>query len=405
MKNTEKTTFDSSTDWENVSTLYRVFSGNVTFNSTGWTTITFSTPFDYDGVSNLLLCVDDHTGKGLDSYNRFYTYSTGENRAITTFRDGSAAYNPATANIYAGTRYTVNDQIKFTKAVTGCNESLALSTEQLFGFRYEEGQGPSETQSLSIVGANLAGNVALEASSSFEISIDGNSFGTTLTLTPSNGQVAQLVTVRLQAGLEVGRYEGEALTLTSGSISRSIALSGEVTGEEVPVPIVTQTFSMKQGWNWWSTYLDISLEDLEEALDGHGTDINAQNGSTSYLEGYGWEGDPITIDPIRMYKIHTDEAIELVLNGIAIDPADHTVTLKPGRTTWIGFPESESMTLSQAFANHTPTKGDIVKGANGSATWIGNIWTGTLKKLEPGEGYAYKSKAATQKTFTFPSGK
>ena len=166
-----------------------------------------------------------------------------------------------------------------------------------------------------------------------------------------------------------------------------------------------QTFAFNKGWNWWSTYLDISLEDLEEALDGHGTDINAQNGSTSYLEGYGWEGDPITIDPIRMYKIHTDEAIELVLNGIAIDPADHTVTLKPGRTTWIGFPESESMTLSQAFANHTPTKGDIVKGANGSATWIGNIWTGTLKKLEPGEGYAYKSKAATQKTFTFPSGK
>ena len=164
-----------------------------------------------------------------------------------------------------------------------------------------------------------------------------------------------------------------------------------------------QTVELIAGWNWWSTYLDISLEDLEEALDGHGTDINAQNGSTSYLEGYGWEGDPITIDPIRMYKIRTDEAFELVLNGIAIDPADHTVTLKPGRTTWIGFPESESMTLSQAFANHTPTKGDVVKGATGSATWIGNIWTGTLKKLEPGKGYAYKSKADTQKTFTFPS--
>ena len=168
---------------------------------------------------------------------------------------------------------------------------------------------------------------------------------------------------------------------------------------------VEQTAILPTGWIWWSTYLDISLEQLEEALDGHCTEITAQNGSVNYMEGYGWQGDFSTIDPRRMYKIHLTDTTMLSLTGVALDPTAYSITLKPGGTTWIGFPVTQEMTLSQAFANFTPTKGDVIKAANGTATYLGAIWSGTLKKLEPGKGYVYKSKATTPKTLIFPSAK
>ena len=162
-----------------------------------------------------------------------------------------------------------------------------------------------------------------------------------------------------------------------------------------------QTCTMNAGWYWWSTYLDISLSDLENALDGKCTEIVSQNAGISYMEGFGWD-DEIAIEPERMYKFYLTEATSFVLNGMILDPADYTITLNPG-TTWIGFPESQEMTPNEAFANLTPTSGDVIKGSNGYATYLGSSWTGSLKKLEPGKGYVYKSKASTPKTFCFPS--
>ena len=401
MKNTDKTEFAGVVDWENVSTLYRVFSGSVTFNKSGWTTITLSTPFAYDGTSNLLICVDDHTGSGLDSYNRFYTYSTGSNRAMVTFRDGTAAYNPATANIYSGTRFTYNNQVKFTKAVTGCNESLSVSTEHLFGFRYEEGEGPSATQHFSVVGANLTGNVTIVAPTHFEISqTENGSYTSSLTFSPSNGQVSRMVYVRLKAELSANRYLGETLTLTSGTISRYIALSGEVTGNGIPDPTVQQTFTLSTGWNWWSTYLDITLEDLETTLGSNGVSIVSQEGVVSYYEGFGWDGNFNTLSPSKMYRLRIGSECNLALNGNMVNPADCTITLNPG-INWIGFPVSQSMLISDALQGFTPAVGDVIKTFNGMTTFVGNRWMGTFDTLHPGQGYIYISNATETKTFTF----
>ena len=407
MKNTEKSEFSNSTDWENVSTLYRVFSGNVSFNSSGWTIINLTTPFEYDGVSNLLICVDDHTGKGLDSYDRFYTYSTGSNRAMITFRDGTAAYNPATANIYAGTRYTVNNQIKFTKSVTGCDEALALFTEQLFGFRYEQGEGPSDAQHFSVTGANLTGNVILTAPEHFEICVTASgNYGTTLTLPPSNGQVSQMVYVRLKAGLSAGRYMGETLTLNSGSISREINLNGEVTGTSSSN--LSQTMTLTQGWNWWSTSLDITMEQLKAALEAAGIEppitIKSQNNGSSTFNGSTWRGQLTSLDVNQMYKIQTSSEFEITLTGTPIVPAEHPITIKNGNN-WIVYPLSDTLTVNEVFGAFAAV-GDAVKSANGSAVYAGNgNWRGKLVNLIPGQGYVYYSTTAEDRIFTFGSTK
>lgn len=404
LKNTEKTEFSNSTDWENVSTLCRVFSGNVSFSTSGWTTINLTTPFEYDGVSNLLICVDDHTGKGLDSYNRFYTYSTGSNRSIATFRDGSAAYNPATANIYSGTRFAYNNQIKFNKSVTGCNESLSLSKDNLFGFRYEEGEGPSSAQCFTITGANLEEEVVLNVTDHFEIcETESGTYAPSLSLSPSNGQVTQTVYVRLKEGLNANRYAGESLTLTSGSVSRELSLTGEVTG--MASEMVTKTFTFNEGWCWWSTDLDITLDQLKDAIaDALGTTgtatIKSKERSVSYVNGI-WRGTLTSIDITQMQKVKTNTSCEITLTGIPVNPTERTITIH-SNANWIAFPLNESMSVNDVFEGFS-TNGDIIKSKDVSSTFNGSNWRGTLHSLEPGNGYIYQSKADHDKFFTFPT--
>ena len=59
---TDKDSFSGNNDWISATATDLVFSGTVTMVKDAWTTITFDTPFAYDGTSNLCLIVDDNTG-------------------------------------------------------------------------------------------------------------------------------------------------------------------------------------------------------------------------------------------------------------------------------------------------------------------------------------------------------
>ena len=61
LANTDKASFANSSDWIAITSSNLVYSGSVTFTAGTWTTITFTTPFAYDG-SNLAVIVDDNTG-------------------------------------------------------------------------------------------------------------------------------------------------------------------------------------------------------------------------------------------------------------------------------------------------------------------------------------------------------
>ena len=61
MYNTDRQTFTSTIDWEFVDPGDLVFSGEVTFLSGEWTEITLNTPFEYDGLHNIIIVADDNT--------------------------------------------------------------------------------------------------------------------------------------------------------------------------------------------------------------------------------------------------------------------------------------------------------------------------------------------------------
>ena len=178
--------------------------------------------------------------------------------------------------------------------------------------------------------------------------------------------------------------------------------------QEVPTA-VTQHSYLRAGWNWWTPCVETTLQQLETQLGTHGLTIIAQGGSTqSYHSVYGWGGDDMTLEVGKMYKIEMGSDCQVTLEGTAVDPAEHALTLAPG-TNWIGFfvTQSMSMTVSQAMANYNATAGDKITDQNGNtATYSASYgWGGDLTTLEPGKAYLYTSYSSSSQTFTYPSAK
>lgn len=98
---TAKTQFDTTSDWVPVGSLTSVYTGSITVSAVGWVTITFDTPFAYDGTSNLVIAVDENqTGFGV-STDDFYNSVSTANRSIYYRNDNT---NPDPATPPAGTR-------------------------------------------------------------------------------------------------------------------------------------------------------------------------------------------------------------------------------------------------------------------------------------------------------------
>ena len=94
------TTASSLTGFVNVpTTSTKVYDGNVNIQQ-GWFTINFTTPYNYDGVSNLILVVDDNTGSYVSSNsytvhsapngNSYYVYSDDTNYQPSSISGGNA---------------------------------------------------------------------------------------------------------------------------------------------------------------------------------------------------------------------------------------------------------------------------------------------------------------------------
>ena len=110
MANTTKSAFADNFDWQAMTAADKVFEGTVVFASNDWTTITFSTPFAYNGTSNIILAVDDNTGDYQSSVG-FKADNVNGMMALRVYSDGTN-YDPASPSNYSGTTLDVRNQIK-----------------------------------------------------------------------------------------------------------------------------------------------------------------------------------------------------------------------------------------------------------------------------------------------------
>ena len=225
------TTSSSLSNWVAQSESNKVYSGTQTFNSNGWHTITLDTPFEYNGNDNLLITVDDNTGSYSGSSGRaFYIYSTGATRAIYYRNDTNHQNINNPSSSYAASTSTNNNQIKITK-VTSSAASLALTSEVLDGFSYNEFQGPSEAQTFTIMGY-VAEDITITAPADYEVSAtETGTYSNTLTLPAPSGDgglITSAIYVRLKAGLSIGDYNNEILTVSCDEVSKTVTLNGTV---------------------------------------------------------------------------------------------------------------------------------------------------------------------------------
>lgn len=128
---TTKTAFTSTDDWIHPTAADLVYSGSVTMTAGQWTEITLTSPFNYDGTSNLAIIVDDNTGDYTSSpHMACYTYTTTQCQALHNYSD-SEDFNPNSVTTN-GTQVYFKNQIKFCIESSSCPTSY--SVPQCFDF-------------------------------------------------------------------------------------------------------------------------------------------------------------------------------------------------------------------------------------------------------------------------------
>lgn len=122
MANSSRTQFASNTDWEAFANLSQVFTGSVSFpgGANNWVEVTLSTPFVWNGTSNIVVAVDENTPNFGTSYNFNGTATGATNRSIYYRVDAAASNpNPATPPTATG-RNTSMPNIQFVFSQTPC---------------------------------------------------------------------------------------------------------------------------------------------------------------------------------------------------------------------------------------------------------------------------------------------
>lgn len=175
----------------------------------------------------------------------------------------------------------------------------------------------------------------------------------------------------------------------------TFAVDADHTHFEANFKLYGQQRWFDQGWNWWSTYVEMSdidgLAMLENGLSANGYMISSQSAFATNYGEYGWYGSLTSLNNESMYKVKMNEDDYAIVSGHLADPAEHPITLSTG-WNWIGYVLSYSDDINNAFANIEPTAGDMIKSQYAYAQYYeGYGWYGSLNTISIGQGLMYKS--------------
>jgi hypothetical protein len=164
------------------------------------------------------------------------------------------------------------------------------------------------------------------------------------------------------------------------------------------------------GWLWVSFNLQSERNsDLNQFLStlspSEGDYIKEVIPFASYTPEKGWSGSLCNsgISLQKRYMVRLKNPDTLVVKGELANPEDYPIDLN---YEWnrIGYLPSSNMTISNAFGQHNPEDGDLVKSQEGFAMYDASFhdWIGTLDYMIPGKGYMYYSNNTDPVTFCYP---
>lgn len=215
------------------------------------------------------------------------------------------------------------------------------------------------------------------------------------------GQAGESFTFRL--------YDHDAETELTPALNAPSPITFDQDGYGSPInPLVlnfttgsspsTQAITFKEGWNWFSSYItyeDHSLNDIQSQITAAGSTssmIKSQDQFTNNTNGT-WSGSITSLNNMAMYLVLMDREVTITIEGSPIDPSSLPISIKQG-WNWISYPLDHVTDLETALSGINPSENDIIKSQNASATFVNGAWSGTLSRLEPGQGYLYLSNAS-----------
>ena len=170
--------------------------------------------------------------------------------------------------------------------------------------------------------------------------------------------------------------------------------------------LTTDVRELKQGWNWYSTNLNINgtegLDDLKEALGDNAQIIKSMTEFTLYYEEQGvWDGSLDMFDNKTFYMINMSNPINIELRGFLTDMAQYEIIIKKG-WNWINYSNNEEISIDETDFGFTPADGDVIKSQTKFAKYYeGYGWDGSLEILQTGDAYMYFSNDDNDKIMFF----
>jgi hypothetical protein len=169
----------------------------------------------------------------------------------------------------------------------------------------------------------------------------------------------------------------------------------------------TLTIAVNEGWTWISTNMtsaDMSVNALlSDLLPTSGDLFKSQAAFSQFVdEATGWSPDLGNVDNVSSYMLRLATPGTILHNGT---PADMPVPVEQG-WNWIGYlpqgPIDVTDALDDLDARTLVQAGDIVKGQDGFAEYVGGVWYGTLDVMEPGKGYKLYLGKDVDSSFVYP---
>ena len=289
MVHTNKTYFESNTDWIAVTEADRVFSGNVVMTKGYWTTIVLDTPFAYDGTSNLAIVIDDNMGYYYGGMACRVFNSQGY-QSIRVYSDNTN-YDPYNSSEYNGTRLSVKNQI-ILGIENGAGQTFELSSGWNWISTYID---LNEVDGMTLLKEALGDNAISIATQDDLADYD-----------EEDGWI----------GLEDYELTNAEMVMVEMANACTITLAGPTVDPN------TVEITINPGWNWigypiaTETDIETALADFEAVDEDSFAD---KDGLSDYIEGDGWQGDVMTLVPGKgyMYYSNSDEEKTLIFSTTA----------------------------------------------------------------------------------------
>ncbi len=286
------------------------------------------------------------TSQTWSSTNTDYTYSIG------------TTYQTSPLSVKVGNNK--NAQItSITLTCVAVTPEISVTPTSLSGFTYSHGHGPSAAQSFAVSGSNLTANITVTPPTNYVVSTSQNGpYTSSVTLTQTSGSVSSTnVYVRLQEGLAVNAsYTGNVTIASTGATSKTVDLSGSVTGYTVTYDCnggtigcpATPVNNVPSG----SYTLASAPTRTNYTFNGWSDGTNSYGGGASYtISGdvnFTAQWTPnfpsLSIDPTSFDVEAAGEVIEMTLTAVNIATSSYTVvyyttsaaTVTTTKPSWFG---------------------------------------------------------------------